>query len=437
MRRNASVTWSPPLALCVLERARTLRFDIKERRPDTETQKSELGETAEGAAEEGGRVFRINVRDYDVGVFRLCIVLCCGCCAVLMPSYRVGVSPVVLSVPRRQPLVQNSDPDTQALKEHLIDELDYVLVPTEAWGKLMCWYGSVPGQQPIVRKVVEHGMFVKHCKVEVYLIELKLCENSDLDNVVTRHFSKADTIDSGDRTEERDGTWPRQPQRLNLAPPQVGATTTSTKSSSIGSYSSSSSSAHHNKRRQWGRRLWAEQAPPRAKELRSLYGHLLPLALSDTGGPLRPAVLGVPAAGLSGAPGVPSDGLHEDLNRVKKKPYLELKDANGAPDSVVATEAWDNHLRRNNSIIVDIFHGLFKSTLVCPECSKVSVTFDPFCYLTLPLPMKKDRTMEVFLVRADPQCKPTQYRLIVPKMGAVSDLCSALSKLSEECLPKM
>lgn len=75
---------------------------------------------------------------------------------------------------------------------------------------------------------------------------------------------------------------------------------------------------------------------------------------------------------------------------------------------VVAKEAWENHRLRNNSIIVDIFHGLFKSTLVCPKCSKVSVTFDPFCYLTLPLPLKKDRTMEVFLVFADPQRKPTQ-----------------------------
>lgn len=110
---------------------------------------------------------------------------------------------------------------------------------------------------------------------------------------------------------------------------------------------------------------------------------------------------------------------------------------------------------RNDSIIVDIFHGLFKSTLVCPECSKVSVTFDPFCYLTLPLPMKKDRTMEVFLVRSDPQSRPTQvslqtvcemgtlagfgfdlpacvsqYRVVVPKLGTVTDLCCALSKLS-------
>ncbi|OXB78629.1 UNVERIFIED_CONTAM: hypothetical protein H355_002594 [Colinus virginianus] len=124
------------------------------------------------------------------------------------------------------------------------------------------------------------------------------------------------------------------------------------------------------------------------------------------------------------------DGLHEDLNRVKKKPYLELKDANGRPDSVVAKEAWENHRLRNDSIIVDIFHGLFKSTLVCPKCSKVSVTFDPFCYLTLPLPLKRDRLLEVTLVYADPQRRPVQYRVVVPMMGAISDLCESLSKLS-------
>ncbi len=35
---------------------------------------------------------------------------------------------------------------------------------------------------------------MKHCKVEVYLTELKLCEDSNMDNVITRRFSKADTI---------------------------------------------------------------------------------------------------------------------------------------------------------------------------------------------------------------------------------------------------
>lgn len=52
------------------------------------------------------------------------------------------------------------------------------------------------------------------------------------------------------------------------------------------------------------------------------------------------------------------DGLHEDLNRVKKKEYVELCDAAGRPDQEVAQEAWQNHKRRNDSVIVDTFHGL-------------------------------------------------------------------------------
>ena len=32
------------------------------------------------------------------------------------------------------------------------------------------------------------------------------------------------------------------------------------------------------------------------------------------------------------------DGLHEDLNRVHDKPYVELKDSDGRPDEIVAKE---------------------------------------------------------------------------------------------------
>ncbi|XP_061591618.1 ubiquitin carboxyl-terminal hydrolase 11 [Cololabis saira] len=124
------------------------------------------------------------------------------------------------------------------------------------------------------------------------------------------------------------------------------------------------------------------------------------------------------------------DGLHEDLNRVKNKEYFELRDADGRPDQEVAEEAWRNHRRRNDSVIVDTFHGLFKSTLVCPECKKVSVTFDPFCYLSVPLPVSKERVMEVFFVSLDPYAKPVQHRVVVPKVGRVSDLCAALSEMT-------
>ncbi|KAL5112133.1 Ubiquitin carboxyl-terminal hydrolase 15 [Taenia crassiceps] len=79
------------------------------------------------------------------------------------------------------------------------------------------------------------------------------------------------------------------------------------------------------------------------------------------------------------------DFLHEDLNKIKQKPYIEVKDADGCPDKVLAEEAWSNFKKRNDSIIVDLFYGLLKSTVTCPECNLVSVTFDPFNSLSLPL----------------------------------------------------
>lgn len=89
------------------------------------------------------------------------------------------------------------------------------------------------------------------------------------------------------------------------------------------------------------------------------------------------------------------DALHEDLNRIHDKPYLEkpeLKDEDvDNPDAIVslAEQCWSQHKQRNDSIIVDLFTGMYQSTLVCPTCSKMSVTFDPFSDLTLPLPVNK------------------------------------------------
>jgi len=48
------------------------------------------------------------------------------------------------------------------------------------------------------------------------------------------------------------------------------------------------------------------------------------------------------------------DGLHEDLNRVKHRPYINSGDADGRSDEEVADEYWANHIARNNSIIVDV-----------------------------------------------------------------------------------
>ncbi|XP_032017405.1 ubiquitin carboxyl-terminal hydrolase 4 isoform X5 [Hylobates moloch] len=470
-------------------------------RPDAETQKSELGALMRTTLQRGAQWYLIDSRWFKqwkkyVGFDS-------------WDMYNVGEHNLFPGPIDNSGLF--SDPESQTLKEHLIDELDYVLVPTEAWNKLLNWYGCVEGQQPIVRKVVEHGLFVKHCKVEVYLLELKLCENSDPTNVLSCHFSKADTIATIEKEmrklfnipaeretrlwnkymsntyeqlskldntvqdaglyqgqvlviepQNEDGTWPRQtlqsngsgfsasyncqePPSSHIQPGLCGLGNlgnTCFMNSALQCLSNTAPLTDYFLKDEYEAEINRDNPLGMKGEIAEAYAELIKQMWSGRDAHVAPRMfktqVGRFAPQFSGYQQQDSqellafllDGLHEDLNRVKKKPYLELKDANGRPDAVVAKEAWENHRLRNDSVIVDTFHGLFKSTLVCPECAKVSVTFDPFCYLTLPLPLKKDRVMEVFLVPADPHCRPTQYRVTVPLMGAVSDLCEALSRLS-------
>ncbi|VDN12339.1 unnamed protein product [Dibothriocephalus latus] len=51
----------------------------------------------------------------------------------------------------------------------------------------------------------------------------------------------------------------------------------------------------------------------------------------------------------------------------------------------VAEEVWERHKKRNDSIIVDLFYGLLRLTIVCPVCSYTFRAFDPFASLSLPL----------------------------------------------------
>lgn len=82
------------------------------------------------------------------------------------------------------------------------------------------------------------------------------------------------------------------------------------------------------------------------------------------------------------------DGLHEDLNRVLKKPYVpELEESpNGKQreEAELAVESWRGYLLRNRSIVVDIFQGQLRNVLKCLTCSHKSLKFDPYMYMSVP-----------------------------------------------------
>lgn len=73
--------------------------------------------------------------------------------------------------------------------------------------------------------------------------------------------------------------------------------------------------------------------------------------------------------------------------------------------------SWVNHLKRNQSVIVDLLHGQYKSQLTCPECNKVSTIFDPYMSVSVPIPLKKERDIDVFYLHADPVKKPFKFNL--------------------------
>ena len=95
------------------------------------------------------------------------------------------------------------------------------------------------------------------------------------------------------------------------------------------------------------------------------------------------------------------DGIHEDLNRIKNKPNLADPEPDGLTEQEFADKFWDNHLQRNNSIIVDLMHGQYRSEVECPDCHKLSITFDPFLMLTLPIPDKKIKNIEFIYISDD------------------------------------
>lgn len=127
------------------------------------------------------------------------------------------------------------------------------------------------------------------------------------------------------------------------------------------------------------------------------------------------------------------DGLHEDLNRIRKAPYVEMPDVtDGQNMNVAASRAWEAHCRRNDSLVMDTFYGQFKSTCVCPVCNRVSLSFDAFNHVSLEIPQAKNAVVPVcvWVYPAGRAQTPTRYNIDIRRNASISDLRSKLAELS-------
>lgn len=79
------------------------------------------------------------------------------------------------------------------------------------------------------------------------------------------------------------------------------------------------------------------------------------------------------------------DGLHEDLNKADNRKRYKEEENDHLDDVTAADVAWSKHKALNESIIVALFQGQFKSTVQCLTCHRKSRTFETFMYLSLPL----------------------------------------------------
>ena len=132
------------------------------------------------------------------------------------------------------------------------------------------------------------------------------------------------------------------------------------------------------------------------------------------------------------------DAIHEDLNRneakingdhqkdsndddnnslvdydIKDCPTNEIREEIFARMTEIADRAWKQYRLCNNSIVIDLFCGQFKSILTCPDCTKKSIIFDPFLFVPLPIPPPK-------LI----------YNVIYFDRDPITDMCKNVSKFS-------
>uniref|UniRef100_A0A5S6QCZ0 Ubiquitin carboxyl-terminal hydrolase n=1 Tax=Trichuris muris TaxID=70415 RepID=A0A5S6QCZ0_TRIMR len=100
------------------------------------------------------------------------------------------------------------------------------------------------------------------------------------------------------------------------------------------------------------------------------------------------------------------DAMHEELNLgVKKK--ITCKQFDEVLKETDGELFWSRYARRNQSVIVELFHGLCRSITRCATCHFMSCKFEVYMYFSLPVPLDRSCSLEELLyASANQECLP-------------------------------
>jgi hypothetical protein len=81
-------------------------------------------------------------------------------------------------------------------------------------------------------------------------------------------------------------------------------------------------------------------------------------------------------------------------------------------------------------VIFDLFHGQFGAHVACSVCPNRTTKFEPFSFISLPLPLNKKQAYEVRLYRAGGNM-PFLVGARIPHDGTVEDLKLRVEKVKK------
>ncbi|NXS30062.1 UBP43 hydrolase, partial [Pomatostomus ruficeps] len=112
------------------------------------------------------------------------------------------------------------------------------------------------------------------------------------------------------------------------------------------------------------------------------------------------------------------DRMHEDLGAASPAQQSRGPPQVGGP---AGSPPGTQH-PRGQSFVQSHFQAQYRSSLTCPHCQKQSNTFDPFLCISLPIPLRQTRALNVTLVLQCERWRFVRVGLAVPLLGTVADL---------------